>query len=52
MAKQSALDRAIANLTQQIEALELARRHLREQQLAQRKPAKPRVVAREEKSAS
>lgn len=49
--KTSALDRAIANLTQQIEALELARKHLQQQAVA-KKPIKPRVVPREEKSAS
>lgn len=51
MSKASALDKAIANLTQQIDALELARKHL-QLQVVGKKPAKPRAVPREEKSAS
>lgn len=43
MSKTSALDRAIANLTQQIDALELARKHL-QLQVVGKKPAKPRAV--------
>lgn len=53
MSKTSALDRAIANLTQQIDALQIALAVLVEQrQPVGKKPAKPRVLPREEKSAS